>query len=80
MTKDILMPEGFRTDGLTLIIGTISINILSLALPVMTLQIYDRVLPNPGSGTLPVLITGVCLAVCMEAILRLCRAYAIDQL
>lgn len=79
MTKDILMPDGFRTDGLTLIIGTISINILSLALPVMTLQIYDRVLPNPGSGTLPVLIAGVCLAVCMEAVLRLCRAYAIGR-
>jgi ATP-binding cassette subfamily C protein LapB len=41
----------------------------------MTLQVYDRILPNPGSGTLPVLITGVGLAVALEATLRLARAY-----
>ncbi|MEZ5918443.1 MAG: hypothetical protein R3D66_00450 [Alphaproteobacteria bacterium] len=58
-----LKPEGFKIAVSSLLLSTLAINILSLALPVMTLQIYDRILPNPGSGTLPVLIGGVCLAV-----------------
>lgn len=45
----------------------------------MTLQVYDRILPNPGTGTLPVLITGVCSAIVLEALLRLCRAYVIGR-
>ena len=73
--SDILKPKGFKTSTTTLLISTLAINILSLALPIMTLQVYDRILPNPGSGTLPVLITGVCLAVFLEAMLRLSRAY-----
>ena len=72
-----LKPEGFKIAVSSLLLSTLAINILSLALPVMTLQIYDRILPNPGSGTLPVLIGGVCLAVFLEAVLRLCRAYMI---
>lgn len=58
-----------------LIAASIAINILALALPIMTLQVYDRILPNPGSGTLAVLITGVTLAVAIEAALRLMRAW-----
>jgi ATP-binding cassette subfamily C protein LapB len=75
--KTALKPENFKIAFSSLLLSTLAINILSLALPVMTLQIYDRILPNPGSGTLPVLIGGVCLAVFLEAVLRLCRAYMI---
>ena len=60
---------------LQLVAASIAINILALALPVMTLQIYDRILPNPGSGTLPLLIAGVAVAVALEAALRLMRAW-----
>lgn len=67
-----------RTPYGYLMISTTAITILSLALPIMTLQVYDRILPNPGSGTLPVLITGVCLAVFLEMILRLARAYVLE--
>jgi ATP-binding cassette subfamily C protein LapB len=62
-----------------LLIATIGINVLSLSLPVMTLQVYDRILPNPGTGTLPVLIAGVCLAIFLEIVLRLARAYMIGR-
>jgi ATP-binding cassette subfamily C protein LapB len=58
-----------------LLLATLAISILSLALPVVTIQIYDRILPNPQSGTLPVLITGVCVAVILEFCLRLARGY-----
>lgn len=77
--NDVLKPEGFRQSVFSLLLSTLAINILSLALPVMTLQVYDRILPNPGTGTLPVLITGVCLAIFLEACLRLCRAYVIGR-
>lgn len=70
-----LHPDGFRRNILSLGTTTILIAILSLTLPVLTLQVYDRILPNPESGTLPVLMTGVCIAVLMEIGLRLCRAY-----
>lgn len=73
--KDLLHPDGYSVSTGSLLLSTLAINILSLALPVMTLQVYDRILPNPGSGTLPVLIAGVGLAVALEATLRLARAY-----
>ncbi len=72
---DPLYPQGFRISTGDLLLSSFTINILSLALPTMTLQIYDRILPNPGSGTLPVLITGVCIAVMLETIMRLSRSY-----
>lgn len=77
MRKDLLNPEGFRISVASLLLSTLAINILSLAMPVMTLQVYDRILPNPGSGTLPVLIAGVGLAIVLEAVLRLTRFYLI---
>ncbi len=72
---DPLYPEGFRLSVGDLLLSSLTINILSLALPAMTLQIYDRILPNPGSGTLPVLIAGVCIAIALETALRLSRGY-----
>lgn len=73
--EDRLRPPGYKIGTGDLLLSSLTINILSLALPTMTLQIYDRILPNPGSGTLPVLVTGVCLAVMLETIMRLGRAY-----
>ena len=70
-------PQGYKRAVFELITSTIFINLLSLSLPIMTLQVYDRILPSPGSGTLPVLITGVCLAIFLEAALRLSRSYTL---
>jgi len=72
-------PRGFITPRTDLVLSTLVINFLSLALPIMTLQVYDRILPSPGSGTLPVLITGVCLAIFLETCLRLSRAYIMGR-
>lgn len=64
-----------RPERGNLVLSTIAINLLSLALPIMTLQVYDRILPNPESGTLPVLMALVLVAICCEAALRLARAW-----
>lgn len=75
--NDTLKPSGFRINLSGLVVSTIAINVLSLALPILTLQIYDRILPNPGLGTAHVLIIGVCTALFLEMVLRLCRSYMI---
>lgn len=61
------------TTRAALIASSLAINTLMLALPIATLQIYDRVLTHPDSGTLPMLAAGVVAAVMMEAVLRLLR-------
>lgn len=78
-TEDPLLPKGYGISVSELALSTLAINILSLALPVMTLQVYDRILPNPGSGTLPVLFSGVCVAVILETLMRPGRAYAMGR-
>jgi len=64
-----------RLQKSELIIATIAINLLSLALPVMVLQIYDRIMTNHSVDTLSVLAIGVCVAILFEAILRIARSY-----
>ncbi|MDA9163257.1 ABC transporter transmembrane domain-containing protein [Rickettsiaceae bacterium] len=65
----------FRLNKSELIISTLAVNLLSLALPIMVLQVYDRIMTNHSVGTLSVLAIGVCIAVLFEAILRIARSY-----
>lgn len=62
------------TTRAALIASSLAINTLMLALPIATLQIYDRVLTHPGGGTLALLIAGVVGAIILETTLRLVRA------
>ncbi|MDH5407044.1 MAG: ABC transporter transmembrane domain-containing protein [Gammaproteobacteria bacterium] len=60
-----------------LVLASLSINLLALALPILTLQVYDRILVNENIATLYVLSAAVCVVVVMEGILRLGRSYVI---
>lgn len=51
------------------------INILSLALPLALLQVYDRIIPNAAAETLVLLALGVACALLLELVLRACRNY-----
>lgn len=51
------------------------LNILSLALPIMMLQIYDRIIPREAFSTLIMLVIGVLTALILDATLRLLRAW-----
>ena len=53
------------------------LNLLSLALPIMMLQIYDRIIPHQSYGTLVVLIVGVLIALAFDAMLRMMRAWLV---
>ncbi len=56
-------------------LSSLVINLLALAMPIMMLQTYDRILPSHGIGTLVLLISGVVCAVILEVGLRLARSY-----
>ena len=59
--------------GPTLILGSLSINILTLALPLVLLQIFDRIVPNKAVETLTALFCGLVIALSMEFVLKVCR-------
>lgn len=50
------------------------VNLLSLALPITMLQVYDRIIPHPSHGTLVFLVAGVLTALACEGVLRVIRA------
>lgn len=65
-----LRPRHFRL----LIASSLAVNVLALALPLMTMQVYDRILANHATDTLVVLSCGVLLAALAEFTLRCCRS------
>lgn len=54
------------------------INVLALAMPLFTMNVYDRVVPNRAIETLWVLALGVILVIGVDMMLRLLRGYFID--
>lgn len=58
-----------------LVLASLFLNVLTLALPVALLQVYDRIIPNKSEGTLQLLVLGVGVALMFESVLRLGRSY-----
>jgi ATP-binding cassette, subfamily C, bacterial LapB len=56
------------------------INILAFALPLFSMNVYDRVIPNRATSSLWVLATGVLIAFGVEFALRIARANLLDEL
>lgn len=54
------------------------INIFALALPIFTMNVYDRIVPNRSVETLWVLVLGVSIIVVADFILRTMRGYFLD--
>ncbi|MBK8907632.1 MAG: ATP-binding cassette domain-containing protein [Rhodospirillales bacterium] len=54
---------------------SVLINVLSLAMPLALLQVYDRIIPNTATSTLALLMTGVITALVLEVLLRMGRDY-----
>ncbi len=57
--------------------GSVIINLLGLGLPLVILQVYDRVIPNNAYETLTMMMLGLVGVVIVEAFLRLSRAYVV---
>jgi ATP-binding cassette subfamily C protein LapB len=61
------------------IFASIFINIFVLVIPLYTMNVYDRVLPNKAVDTLWVLLIGVSIVLVFDLILKLLRAHFIEQ-
>ncbi len=64
-----------KKDFIKIIMATFTINIFSLAMPIMMLQTYDRIIPNKGIPTLSLLSAGLILFVGLEVILKIIRSH-----
>ena len=54
--------------------ASIGINLLALALPIVVLQVYDRILPNDATHTLGVLIAALVGVAILDGLLRVSRS------
>jgi ATP-binding cassette subfamily C protein LapB len=54
-------------------VASLALNLLSLALPVFILQVYDRIIPNKAESTAFLLALGVLLAIGLELLLKIGR-------
>lgn len=61
-------------DIVLLIFCSLIINLFSLAVPLVTLQVYDRILSFQSIGTLQVLTAGVAVIVLLDIVLKICRS------
>lgn len=55
--------------------GSIVANLLGLAMPLVILQVYDRIIPNQSVATFTLLVLGLTTALCLEAAMRTARAW-----
>ena len=63
-----------------IILSTVVLNLFSLTIPILILQLYDRIIPNESYGTLSLLGIAVCIALVMESCLRFSRGYVLSWL
>jgi len=63
-----------KSDFIKIATSSLIINLMSLAMPLMMLQTYDRILPNKGIPTLALLTVGLIVFICMEVTLKILRA------
>ncbi len=64
----------------SVLVASVLINVLALALPLFSMNVYDRVIPNRAQSTLWVLAIGVFLAFALDYALRRARTGVIDHL
>lgn len=59
--------------GASAVMATLSLNVLALAMPLVILQIFDRVISNSSTQTLAFLVLGLMAVIGAETILRTAR-------
>ncbi|GAB1258733.1 type I secretion system permease/ATPase [Aurantivibrio plasticivorans] len=60
------------------LVAALLINVFALALPLFTMNVYDRVVPNFAQETLWMLAIGVALVILMDLLLKSMRGYFLD--
>ncbi len=70
--------RGSRRIYAEAIAATVAVNLLALAMPLYTMNVYDRVLPNAATETLWALSIGVILATLFDLVIKLLRGTLVD--
>jgi ATP-binding cassette subfamily C protein LapB len=68
-----------RREFWPVLLAALIANMLAFAMPLFTMNVYDRVIPNKAVATLWVLALGVLLALAFDFTLRIARARLIDE-
>ena len=64
-------------NNIDILAASVATNLLSLALPIFLLQVYDRIVPNQAVSTLTLFVIGFIAVLAIDAVLNLCRSYVI---
>ena len=65
-------PDTWRKPSV--LVASLMINILALGLPIVILQVYDRIIPNQAMESFSLLIAGLIIVIIIDGILKIFRS------